>query len=63
MNSTDYQVQLLQQRVRDLETRILQLEDRVVFKPPTQECSSWQNNPDRMGGSWDFELDNARAWR
>ena len=34
MNSTDYQAQLLQERIRDLEIRMLQLEDRVVFNPP-----------------------------
>ena len=36
MNSTDYQVNLLRERIRELETRMLQLEDRVVFYPPAQ---------------------------
>ena len=36
MNSTEYQVQQLQLWVKELETRLLQLEDRVVFNPPTR---------------------------
>lgn len=37
MNSTDHQTHQLQLRVRELETRVLQLEDRVVFSPPAQQ--------------------------
>jgi len=44
MNSTDYQVHLLQQRVHDLETRMLQLEDRVVFNPPVAvQDEAWKS--------------------
>lgn len=44
MNSTDYQVNLLRERIRELETRMLQIEDRVVFHPPAQRkplTSTW----------------------
>jgi hypothetical protein len=44
MNSTDYQVHLLQERVHDLETRMLQLEDRVVFNPPVAvQDEAWKS--------------------
>jgi hypothetical protein len=45
MNSTDYQVQLLQQRVRELETRMLQLEDRLVFNQQLAEDNSCSGCP------------------
>ena len=57
-NSAEFQLHRLQLRVRELETRMLQLEDRVVFDAPAQpynpdadvrELTKWLNEePNRF---------------